>query len=61
MVIEFTVSAGFCRYFTRLIEKGLPTYNVSTGKGLGDTEELGEGAVGVAPPLIITLSWMTKL
>ena len=63
VTIPFTVSVGFCRYFTRSIAKGLAINIVSTGKGLGETEELGEGPVGVGPGpmLIITLSWTTKL
>lgn len=56
VTIVFTVSVGFRRYFTRSIAKGLPTYIVSTGKGLGETDELGEGPVGVGPMLIVTLS-----
>jgi hypothetical protein len=40
--------------------KGLPTNIVSTGKGLGETEELGEGPVGVGPMLPVMLIWITK-
>lgn len=63
VMIVFTVSVGLRRYFTRSIAKGLPTKIVSTGKGLGETEELGEGPVGVGfgPMFAITLTWMTKV
>lgn len=60
VAIVFTISVGFRRYFTRSMAKGLPTNIVSTGKGLGETEELGEGPVGVGPMLPVMLIWITK-
>lgn len=62
VVSVFTVSVGSRKYLTRSIAKGLPTYIVSLGKGLGETDELGEGPVGVGlgPIPIVTSSSITK-